>query len=223
MEECKIMRIIALFIVFFIAIGTATSKEPIQGCKFKGRYLCGFVYVVGESDSADIKVRISHDSPDIVIKKVDLIGNSSCCGQWIFMKKPESHINYTKVKFVDKDEDFTAIIVEPAPVTNYDYNTPPPEPEPTPPPAPPCDLKHCCLKGIPLYGKVKVVQYNATFRVAITQGQGDLNVCEVPYIPKRCGEWQFVDYSEDFSIEYVTGFEDFTIFFTIGTPGLGKY
>jgi hypothetical protein len=80
--------------------------------------------------------------------------------------------------------------------------------------------KDCKCKNIPLTGRVRVVKRLATFQVQIVNALPDLEVKIVPSLPKDCGEWQFVDGLEDFSIEYVDALPDFTIRFVDALPGV---
>jgi len=80
--------------------------------------------------------------------------------------------------------------------------------------------KDCKCKNIPLTGRVKVVKCLATFQVQIVKALPDLEVKVVSSLPKDCGEWQFVDGLEDFSIEYVDALPDFTIRFVNALPGV---
>ena len=65
---------------------------------------------------------------------------------------------------------------------------------------------------IPLYGKVKVVTCGETFKVAVVPIGEDLKV-KTKQFPSSCGEWQFVDIGEDFSVRFVEIGEYFTIIF----------
>lgn len=62
-------------------------------------------------------------------------------------------------------------------------------------------------KGIFLAGKVKVVE-----------NFPDLKVKIVNHFPDDIGEWQFVEYGEDFRIKFVEHFEDITIKFVDHFP-----
>lgn len=64
-------------------------------------------------------------------------------------------------------------------------------------------------KGIFLAGKVKVVE-----------NFPDLKVKIVNHFPDDIGEWQFVEYGEDFRIKFVEHFEDITIKFVDHFPGV---
>lgn len=77
----------------------------------------------------------------------------------------------------------------------------------------------CTCKGIPLYGKVKVVEDFADFKVEIVSSFPDLKVKKVSSFPDDCGEWEFVDSFPDFTIQYVESFPDFTIQFVESFPG----
>lgn len=77
----------------------------------------------------------------------------------------------------------------------------------------------CTCKGIPLYGKVKVVENFADFKVKIVSSFPDLKVKTVSSFPDDCGEWQFVESFPDFTIQFVESFPDFTIKFVESFPG----
>ena len=66
----------------------------------------------------------------------------------------------------------------------------------------------CTWNGIPLYGKVKIV--NAF---------PDLKVKVVSVFPDSCGKWQFVEHFEDFTIQFVDSFPDLKIQFVESFPG----
>jgi hypothetical protein len=84
----------------------------------------------------------------------------------------------------------------------------------------PINKDSCTCKGIPLYGRVKVVQsMQADFRVQVVSSFADLLVTKCTS-PLRCGEWEFVEGSADFTIVYVSSFPDFTISFVTSFPGV---
>ncbi len=66
---------------------------------------------------------------------------------------------------------------------------------------------------IKLYGKVRIVDIGETFKVRIVDISEDLKVT-VKEFSSSCGEWQFVDIGEDFSVRFVDIGEDFTIRFS---------
>ncbi len=78
----------------------------------------------------------------------------------------------------------------------------------------------CTYKGIPLYGKVKIVQNFEDFKVKRVDNFQDIKIKRVDYFPNSCGKWQFVDNFEDFKIKFVDNFEDFKIKFTDNFEGL---
>lgn len=78
----------------------------------------------------------------------------------------------------------------------------------------------CTCKGIPLYGRVKVVENFADFKVKIVSSFPDLKVKTVSSFPDDCGEWQFVESFLDFTIQFVESFPDFTIQYVESFPGL---
>ena len=66
----------------------------------------------------------------------------------------------------------------------------------------------CTFKGVPLYGKVKVVSSFEDFKVKKVSSFEDLKVKEVSSFPDKCGRWKYVDSFEDFKIKFVDSFED---------------
>ncbi len=80
-------------------------------------------------------------------------------------------------------------------------------------------ISGCECKGLPLYGKVRVVNSFATFKVKVVSSFADLNVETVNSFATSCGQWQFVDSFEDFSVEFVDSFEDFSISYVNSFPG----
>ena len=83
------------------------------------------------------------------------------------------------------------------------------------------DKENCTCKEIPLYGKVRVIDYPyADFEVKIVEGFPDINVQKVEVAASECCQWQFVEYGEDFTIQYVDVFPDFSIRFVTVFPGI---
>ena len=72
-------------------------------------------------------------------------------------------------------------------------------------------IKDCKCKNISLYGRVKIVESFADFKVKEVDAFPDLKVKRVSYIPYRCGEWRFVDSHPDFTVKFVNAHEDFRI------------
>ena len=64
-----------------------------------------------------------------------------------------------------------------------------------------------------LYGKVRIVDIGETFKVRVVGIGEDLKVT-LKEFPSSCGEWQFVEIGEDFSVRFVDIGEDFTIRFS---------
>ena len=81
----------------------------------------------------------------------------------------------------------------------------------------PIDRETCTLNGKRLYGKVRVVDISADFDVEIVDfGCGaDLWVTKIEpgYSCYSCGEWQFVESGEDFTVQFVEIGGDFRITF----------
>ena len=78
----------------------------------------------------------------------------------------------------------------------------------------------CTYKGVPLYGKVKIVSSFEDFKVKKVSSFEDLKVKTVTSFPDRCGRWQYVDSFEDFKIKFVDSFEDFSIKYVDSFEGL---
>lgn len=84
----------------------------------------------------------------------------------------------------------------------------------------PIDRSNCTCKGIPLYGKVQVVNNAADFKVQIVSNAADLNVEITNCCPSECGKWQFVNNAADFTVEFVNNAGDFTIQLVNCCPGI---
>ncbi|MBD5402513.1 hypothetical protein HDR58_06910 [bacterium] len=78
----------------------------------------------------------------------------------------------------------------------------------------------CSYKGIPLYGRVKVVDSLADFNVRRVSSMEDLKVKQVSSFANSCGRWQFVDSFPDFTIKYVDSIADFSIRFVDSLEGI---
>lgn len=75
------------------------------------------------------------------------------------------------------------------------------------------DAYTCTANGKQLYGKVKIVNHFADFKVKVVSYNADLNVDTTRSHPSQCGEWKFTEHFEDFSIELVNSSPDFTVSF----------
>ncbi len=69
----------------------------------------------------------------------------------------------------------------------------------------------CTYNGIPLHGKVKIVENFEDIKVKVVENFEDLKVKPVQHFANSCGQWQFVDNFEDFKIKFVENFEDISI------------
>lgn len=74
--------------------------------------------------------------------------------------------------------------------------------------------------GIFLGGKVKVVDHFPDIKVKVVSAFPDLRVREVSAFPDGPGEWQFVTYGEDFTVQFVDSFPDITIQYVDAFPGV---
>ena len=84
----------------------------------------------------------------------------------------------------------------------------------------PLGIEDCYFNGIPLYGKVRVVESFPDIRVRVVESFPDLKVQKVDYSANSCGKWQFVDSFEDFQIQFVDSFEDIQIQYVEYLPGV---
>ncbi len=80
--------------------------------------------------------------------------------------------------------------------------------------------KDCTFNGIPLHGKVKVVEAFADVEVKVVTAFPDLKVKVVDAFPDRCGEWKFVESFPDFTIKYVDAFADVEVRHVEAFPGV---
>lgn len=82
------------------------------------------------------------------------------------------------------------------------------------------DAGDCTMKGIKLYGKVKVVESFPDLRVQVVDSFPDIKVQVVTAFPTACGKWEFVDSFPDFTIQYVESFPDVKVKFVDSFPGI---
>lgn len=81
------------------------------------------------------------------------------------------------------------------------------------------NISSCSYNGIPLYGKVKVVNSFPDIKVKVVSSFEDLDVQQVNAFADKCGKWQFVDSFPDFKVQFVDSFPDITIKFVQSFPG----
>ncbi|MDD4848938.1 MAG: hypothetical protein PHR53_09300 [Bacteroidales bacterium] len=82
------------------------------------------------------------------------------------------------------------------------------------------DKENCTFRGIPLYGRVQVVEYGEDFKVRVVVYGEDIRIEKVSSHPNDCGEWEFVDTFPDFKIRFVEHDEDLKIIFVNTFPGI---
>lgn len=87
-------------------------------------------------------------------------------------------------------------------------------------PAGAAELPGCRWNGIPLWGKVKVVESFADVKVQVVTSFPDLKVKQVTAFPDRCGLWQVVESFPDFTVQFVESFPDVTVRFVESFPGV---
>ena len=78
----------------------------------------------------------------------------------------------------------------------------------------PIDSDSCSCKGIPLYGRVKIVTEYPDFRIQVTDNYPDIVVKIVDEYSHYCCEWQIVNDYPDFTIQFVKDYPDFTVAFS---------
>jgi hypothetical protein len=78
----------------------------------------------------------------------------------------------------------------------------------------------CTCKGIPLKGRVEVVNVGADFKVEVVNIGADLKVEVRTYGANKCGEWEFVNVGADFKVEFVNVGADFKIEYVNIAPGI---
>jgi len=78
----------------------------------------------------------------------------------------------------------------------------------------------CTLEGVPLSGRVKIVESFPDFTVQRVNSFPDLKVKFVDSFADECGLWKKVDSLSDFTIQYVDSFPDLKIEIVDSFPGL---
>ncbi|HIK33382.1 MAG TPA: hypothetical protein IGS17_15795 [Oscillatoriales cyanobacterium M59_W2019_021] len=82
------------------------------------------------------------------------------------------------------------------------------------------DRQTCSYNGIPLFGKIEIVESSGDIAVQIVDSFPDLNVKVVENFPDECGKWEFVDSFPDFTVEFVESSADIDIKFVDSFPGI---
>ena len=80
--------------------------------------------------------------------------------------------------------------------------------------------RNCTWKGIPLHGKVKVVNSFPDILVEVVSSFPDLKVKKVNSFADKCGEWTFVESFPDFTVKFVNSFPDIKIKYVNSFPGI---
>jgi hypothetical protein len=78
----------------------------------------------------------------------------------------------------------------------------------------------CTYNGIPLYGKVKIVESFADIKVKVVENFPDLKVKNVQSFPDSCGKWKYVESFPDFKIKFVDSFPDIKIKYVDSFQGI---
>lgn len=69
----------------------------------------------------------------------------------------------------------------------------------------------CTANGVFLGGNVREQEFGADVQVRVVRYGADLEVRRTNFPSNRCGDWHFVDYAADFTVEFVSFGEDLTI------------
>ena len=75
-------------------------------------------------------------------------------------------------------------------------------------------------KAARCYGRIKITNVGADFRVRCVSIGADLRVEIVPLAANSPGLWEIVEIAEDYSVEFVEIGEDFSIEFVNIAPGV---
>ena len=78
----------------------------------------------------------------------------------------------------------------------------------------------CTYNGIPLKGKVKIVDSGEDFKIRYVSYDADIRVKLVDWMADDCGEWQIVESGEDFKVKVVDWNEDLKVEKVQFTPGM---
>ena len=200
------------------------QNNSFEICQYKDIALYGCVRIVEKN--ADFKVKLvgKSDNYDLYVttSQYKYFGDIPySCGRWKIVDESYGGYNFS-IQFVDKDPDFTVYCEESWEVRPYIHESQNTlqnnDTENTS--TLPIRISDCKFNGIPLYGRVQVVNSFATFKVRISDNFYDFKVKQVSELPYSCGEWQFVNEGAvDFTIEYVDNFQDFSIKFVDSNPG----
>ncbi len=79
---------------------------------------------------------------------------------------------------------------------------------------------NCKCRNRFLYGRVKIVERNADFKIRIVNDFPDIKVKLVTSLPNKCGEWKIVENFADFTVQIVDNGEDFKVAFVDNFPGI---
>lgn len=79
-----------------------------------------------------------------------------------------------------------------------------------------------CAKAAKCYGRIRITNSGADYRVRKVSSGADLRVEVVSIAPTSPGRWEIVEIGEDYSVEFVEAFEDFTVEFVNIDPGVSR-
>ncbi len=82
------------------------------------------------------------------------------------------------------------------------------------------NAQNCTYNGIPLYGKVQVVDRFPDIKVKVVKNFGKLKVQQVKHFADSCGKWQIVNHFPDFKVQFVDHFSDIDIQYVKHFPGV---
>jgi hypothetical protein len=130
--------------------------------------------------------------------------------------------------FLSRALDLTPIIPPPpttttttTTTTSTTSTTTTPPPPPPPPPSSGWDPTTCTFDGIPMWGRVQVVDFFADVTIQEVDFFPDLRVELVDFFPSSCGQWEIVDFFPDFTVQVVDFFPDLRVEYVDFFPGPG--
>ena len=80
--------------------------------------------------------------------------------------------------------------------------------------------EECSIAGIEMFGRVRIVERGGDIRVKMVEHFPELRVDPFSSFPRKCGEWQFVERREDFTIRFVEDNADIEIELVRAFPGM---
>jgi len=198
----KYTQILTAFLLIYSGTISAQDFDPYT-CTFRGKELFGKAQIV--ENYADLKVEVVNFDADLMVDTTE--SYPSKCGEWKFVKDYPDF----KVQFVSFGGDIKVRYV------NYSPGVPDSKKSSS---GQKINSYNCTWKGLPLYGKVKIVENFADIRVKVVTSFPDLKVQLVESFPDACGKWEFTESFPDLKVQFVESFEDIRVEFVNSFPGI---